>query len=277
MNPVTYASPTISSWLVGMVYGVMLLASSPALAEPVPVRHVEGSIHGFLALRSAEGKLLASGDLMQVVHGDRAVSRLVFRFRDGSIDDETSVFSLRKNFRLISDHHIQKGPVFPKPMDVTITTSTGQVTVRYRDKDQQKVETDHLDLPADLANGIMLDVIKNISPNGSETNLSYLATSPKPRIVKLRITAQGDDGFSVAGVPYKATRFNIKIELGGMAGMIAPLVGKQPTDINVWVDCGEAPAFVKLEGPLYLGGPVWGIEMTNPVWPRSMASSRRRK
>lgn len=260
-----------------MVCVVMLLAPRPVPAEMVSVRHTEGSIHGFLALGSAEGKILASGDLIQVVHGDRAVSRVVFRFKDGSIDDETSVFSLRKNFRLISDHHIQKGPAFPKPIDVTITTSTGQVTVRYRDKDQQKVETDHLDLPPDLANGILLDVIKNIAPTAGETKLSYVAVTPKPRIVKLVITAHGEDAFSVAGLPHKATRFNVKIELGGMAGMIAPLVGKQPADISVWVVCGEAPAFVKLEGPLYMGGPVWGIEMTSPVWPRSVASGSRRK
>jgi hypothetical protein len=51
--------------------------------------------------------------------------------------------------------------------------------------------------------------------------------------------------------------------------MIAPLVGKQPADTDVWVAGGEAPAFVKSEGPLYLGGPIWSIEMTSPVWRRA--------
>jgi hypothetical protein len=72
------------------------------------VRYREGSVHGFLALRTMEGKTLAAGDLIQVVRGDRVVSHLVFRFKDGSIDDETAVFTQSGNFRLISDHHIQK-------------------------------------------------------------------------------------------------------------------------------------------------------------------------
>jgi hypothetical protein len=34
---------------------------------------------------------------------------------------------------------------------------------------------------------------------------------------------------------------------------------------------GEAPAFVKSEGPLYLGGPTWRIELASSVWPRVSA------
>jgi len=44
--------------------------------------------------------------------------RTIFTFKDGSVDDETTVFSQRHTFRLISYHHIQKGPSFPHPMDL---------------------------------------------------------------------------------------------------------------------------------------------------------------
>jgi hypothetical protein len=64
-----------------------------AQAEVIPVRHVEGTIHGFLELRSEDGRVLASGDIVQVVHGDRVTSHTLFNFKDGSIDDETTVFS----------------------------------------------------------------------------------------------------------------------------------------------------------------------------------------
>jgi len=59
----------------------------------------------------------------------------------------------------------------------------------------------------------------------------------------------------------------VKVEIGGIAGMFAPLLGKQPADTNIWVAFGEAPAFVRSEGPLSLGGPIWSIETTTPVWP----------
>jgi hypothetical protein len=138
-----------------------LLQPVPVSGEPIPVRYPEGTTHGFLAVRTLEGKLLASGELTEVLHGDQVVSHLVFRFKDGSVDDETAVFSQRGTFRLISDHHIQKGPSFPHPTNVFIDASTGQVTVRYQDKDREKVDTEHLDLPADLANGIILMLLRN--------------------------------------------------------------------------------------------------------------------
>jgi hypothetical protein len=66
-----------------------------------------------------------------------------------------------------------------------------------------------------------------------------------------------------------AIHYVIKVEIGGIAGLIAPLLGKQPPDIHVWILGGEAPAFVKMEGPLFYGGAIWRIELASPVWPHS--------
>jgi hypothetical protein len=95
-----------------------------------------------------------------------------------------------------------------------------------------------------------------------------IVATPKPRLVKLAISPQGEEGFELAGSPRKATDFVIKIELGGVTGLVAPLIGKKPPDIHVWIIGGTAPAFVKEEGPFYLGGPNWNIQLTSPVWPR---------
>jgi hypothetical protein len=86
--------------------------------------------------------------------------------------------------------------------------------------------------------------------------VSFVAAAPKPRIVKLVIAPQGDDSFSFAGSVRKATHFVVKVEIGGIAGLVAPLVGKQPADTHVWILGGKAPAFVKSEGPLCAGGPI---------------------
>jgi hypothetical protein len=249
-----------------------LLQPGPMSAESIPVRYPEGTTHGFLALRSLEGKLLATGDLIEVIHGNQVVSHLVFRFKNGSVDDDTTVFSQRGTFRLIRDHHIQKGPSFPHPTNVLINAATGQVTVRYQDKDREKVTTDHLDLPPDLANGILLVLLKNILPDTKETKVSYVGAAPKPRLVHLSIMPHGQETFSVAGARHKATRFAVKVEIGGIAGMIAPLIGKQPSDTNVWVVHEGAPAFVRADEALYLGGPIWSIQMTGPEWGRAAYS-----
>ena len=71
----------------------------------------------------------------------------------------------------------------------------------------------------------------------------------------------------MAGSTRRATHYVVKAEIGGLAGLLAPLVGKQPPDTHVWILEGPAPAFVKSEGPLFYGGPLWRIELTSPVWP----------
>ena len=238
-------------------------------AETVAVHHTEGLVHGFLVLRNLQGELLADGDLVQVAHGDRVTNHLVFHFKDGSIHDETTVFSQRRNFQLISDHLIQKGPAFQHPMDVSIDAHTGQVTVRYQDGDgNEKTLSKHLDLPPDVSNGMVFTLLKDIAPSVPSTTLSMVIATPKPRVVKLLISAQGKDAFTVGFTRRTATHYVVKIQLGGIAGLVAPLVGKQPPDTNVWILEGEAPAFVRSEGPLFEGGPVWRIELASPVWPK---------
>jgi hypothetical protein len=262
----------VRSWSVTGLLLSATLFQPRALAEPIPVLHMQGTIHGFLVLRTMEGKMLAAGELTQVVERDRLVSNLIFHFKDGSVDDDTTVFSQTREFRLLSDHHVQKGPSFPHPMDVSINASTGQVTVRSRDGGKEKIEEDHLDVPPDLANGLLLTLLQNLRPGSAETKVSYVAATPKPRLVKLAITPEGEETFRTAGARHKATRYTVKVELGGLAGVAAPLMGKQPKDIHIWILGGKAPAFVRMEGQLYQGGPVWRIELTSPVWQKSQYS-----
>jgi hypothetical protein len=263
----------IRSWsLTALLLSAVLLQPAAVQAESVPVRHIEGTVHGFLVLRTMDGKTIAAGDLIQVVRGDRLVSNLTFHFKDGSVDDETTVFSQKHDFQLISDHHIQKGPSFPHPMDVSIDASTGEVTVRSSEDGKEKVETNHLDLQPDLANGLLLDLLKNIRTDAPETKVSYVAATPKPRLVKLSIKPEGEETFSVAGDQHRATRYDVKVELGGVAGVVAPVLGKEPKDTRVWILGGKAPAFVRMEGQFYEGGPIWKIEPISPVWKETQHS-----
>jgi hypothetical protein len=244
------------------------LCSQAVGGEPVAVRHREGVVHGFLVLRTIDGVALADGDLIQTARGNRITARLVFRFRDGSVHDETAVFTQGKQFRLVSHHLVQKGPTFPQPLDLAIDTATGQVVVRYSDDGEQKTESEHLDLPLDLANGLILTLLKNVTSDSHPKSFSFVAATPKPRLVKLEISAADREQFSTGRLRRTATHYILKVDIGGLSGVLAPLLGKQPPDSHVWILGGEAPAFVKSEQPLFLGGPVWRIELVSPVWSR---------
>ena len=238
----------------------------PLTAEQVPVRHTEGLMHGFLALRTLDGKRLADGEMTQIAEGDRVTSRLIFRFKDGSVYDDTTVFSQRGAFRLLSDHLVQRGPSFKQPMETSLDASSGQITVRYKDQDgQEKTVKEQRDLPPDVANGLLFTLVKHIQPNVPQTTVSMVATTPKPRVVKLEILPEGEKAIASGNTPHKTVRYVVKVKIGGVAGLVAPLLGKQPPDTHVWVLTGNAPAFVKLEGPLYAGGPIWRIELATPA------------
>jgi hypothetical protein len=80
------------------------------------------------------------------------------------------------------------------------------------------------------------------------------------------ISSEGEEPFSGGGLAHNATRYVVKVDIGGIAGVVAPFLGKQPEDTHIWILGGDAPSFVKLEGPLYLGGPIWRIELATPNW-----------
>src|ERR1700760_278251 len=143
-----------------------------ASADPVPVRFKQGSGHIFLLLRGEDGKTLAAGESFQTVKGSRVTTRTTFHFRDGSLDDETTVFDQGRVFRLLSDHRIQKGPAFPHPMEMQLDAQNGRVT--FHDLEKDKTTSEVLTLPGDVANGIVTQVLQNISQDTSETRVSYV-------------------------------------------------------------------------------------------------------
>jgi hypothetical protein len=174
-------------------------------------------------------------------------------------------------FRLLTYKLVQKGPAFKTQETLSLDTSTGKVSVLYTDKDgKEKSIADQLSLLPDLANGIISVLLSDIDPK-VETILSMLVSTPKPRLVKLKISAVGQDAYSVAGIGARATHYVVKIDIGGVTGVVAKVVGKQPPPIDFWVATGNAPNFLRSEGPLYEDGPVWRIELASPTWPKSQS------
>lgn len=242
----------------------ILLLPNALLAEQIPVRFTEGAAHGFLQLRGPDGKIIADGDFTQSVRNDRVTDHLVFRFADGSLQEETTIFSQRGHFQLISTHLVQKGPSFPNSADTLLDAASGQITGHVLDNGKDTVLRKRLALPPDIANGMMLTLAKNISPKATETTVSVVARGAKPKLVKLLISPEATETFSLGTISYKAVRYVVKVKIEGAAGVVAPLVGKQPPDFHIWVTEGEAPAFLGSEGPFYEDGPIWRIELATP-------------
>jgi hypothetical protein len=213
----------------------VLLARVDGRPDGITTRHKEGPVRGFLVLRTEDGKIAGAGEMVQTERPDRMVTRLTFHFRDGSLYDETTEFTQRGSFRLLSDHLVQKGPSFKLQIDAFLDASSGRFVARYQGKDdRQKELTEHLDVPTDVANGLVWTLVKNIDTETPETTVSMIAASPKPRLIKLRLIQQGRAVFSVAGSPHKTIHFIV---------------------------------------PLFDGGPIWRIELASPVGPEEAKRS----
>ena len=248
----------VSSTLAALLASFTLLAACPAWAQPVAVRYTEGVTRGFPVLRALSGEKLAQGEFVQVPRGRRTVeSRLIFRFRDGSVYDERVVFSQHDVFTLLRYHIVQRGPSFPETLEASIDRASGRYDVRYRGDEDSPEETlaGDVSLPPDVYNGLLSTLMKNL-PAGDSRIVQIVAFTPRPRLVKMLLTPAAEDPLKVNDAAVLTTRFLIRPQLGLFASL---LVADIP-DVKIWIAGGEAPAFLRFEGPLYFMGPIWRID-----------------
>lgn len=242
---------------------------TPLSAETIPVRHLEGISHGFLVLRDRTGKAIAYGDMKQDIRHGRVTSSLTFHFLDGSLYDDSTIYTEHGVFRVVSDHVIEKGPTFKQPMESWVDAKTGEYRAIATDKGKESSITQKLKMPADLANGIIYVILKNIDPKAASTTVSMLVGTPKPRIVKLIISPQSERGFAVGDLHRMAIHYVVKFDLGGVAGVVAPIIGRQPANTEIWIGSDDIPTFLMWKGQLFEDGPIWTIELINARWESS--------
>ena len=250
-----------------LVLLTVLLGPRPLAAAPVLVRFVEGATHGFLVLRTVDGVLIASGDLLQVGRGGGVESRMVFHFKDGSLFDETVVFTQQHVFAMQSYRLVQRGPVFAEDTEISLErTGKYRVKTKARKDGREEVLDGTLELPPDVYNGMVLTVAKNL-PKGASETVHLVAFMPMPRLIQLELTPKGEHKVLIGELAKTAVQYVFKPQLGIWLSLFATVLGRMPPDYRAWIITDEVPAFARFEGPLYTTGPVWRIELTSPRWP----------
>lgn len=230
------------------------------------MRFPEGPAHGFLTLSdAASGETLAHGELIQWLEKRVVASRLVIRFDDGSLYDETVRFTQRPAFRITSYELTQKGPAFDEDQRVTFDAS-GRYAVRQRKHgEDEKRASGTTEIPEDVSNGLTSVLAKNL-PKGASARAHLLTFRPEPLLLDLTITPQGRDPYWVGSARVEATRFVVEPEVPGVKGVLATIVGKEPPIVRMWIAPEPAPVLVRFEGALFVDGPEWRIELSAPRW-----------
>jgi hypothetical protein len=238
-------------------------------AAPVAVRAPESTVQSYLVLRDEARKPIALGEYKQRPKAGAIEVHLTFKFKDGSVHDETAVFSQRGVFTLARYALHQRGASFPTTLDGSLDAATGRYLVKYRKpgKDED-TEEGHLELPPDVYPSVMqITIVKHLAKDASET-VHTVAFTPKPRVLKLVIQPSSSVPFFVEGAKKTSREYELKPELGPLLGVLAEIAGKSPPTYHVWMLREDVSAFLAAAGPLYVGGPVWRIELTSPRWTR---------
>jgi hypothetical protein len=123
------------------------------------------------------------------------------------------------------------------------------------------VESGPMEMPADVANGLAILLVQNVARDVGPFQVSLVAPVGKGRLVKLAIAPDGEQPFYVAGRTRKATIFRVHVDLGGIVGVVAPVIGKEPKDTMIWLLEGDVPALVRVQAQMFAGGPMVSVEL----------------
>src|SRR2546430_16932964 len=105
------------------ILGVAAFSTRPPKRDVptgVAVRYAEGTVHGFLELRTADGAPLAGGDLLQVPTDRGVESRMIFRFAVSSQFEEPVSFTQHGVFAMRSYLLVQGVPALRSDLSVTL-------------------------------------------------------------------------------------------------------------------------------------------------------------
>jgi len=91
--------------------------------------------------------------------------------------------------------------------------------------------------------------------------------TPEPRLIQLELLTEGEEKVNIADTLKTATKYVLKPQLGVWLKFFAKLTGQMPPDYHAWIIQEEVPAFLRIDGPLFTGGPIWRIESSFPRWP----------
>jgi hypothetical protein len=249
-----------------VAFALLTATATGALGAPVAVRTPEVPVYGTLSLSMPGGEALARGEISQTVQRDRVESRLTFWFKDGSLLDEVVSFTQDRVFRLISYRMVQRGRAFPQDIEIAFDRDRGRYAVRTRAKpgDSEERLEGAVEMPADLCNGMAWIITRHL--DGANAECRMLAFAPRPRLLRMEFVHEGTDSFWPGATAREASRYLVKIEVTGLLGVAAALIGREPPDLRYWIARQPVPTFLRFEGAFFLNGPVWRVELAPARW-----------
>jgi hypothetical protein len=253
---------------------VLVLGAGPVLADeggPVRPHQVLGTLHGFPSMSDTSGQVIADGELTQERSGDRVRVRIRWAFGDGREGEERDEFQVDKTLaqRRFSWVETRKETELRR-FEVDFLAGTA-VAVTRNEKGEMERDESKLELPAGRSfagYGTALAVSDLSLGPGGATELNFVAFTPKPRTVTLKVTRDQEEPFSVAGRSIPVDRYTLHAEIPFPASIFV-----SARDAHLWFTHTPPPALVRAEQNLAAkDDPVVVIDVT----PRGPAHRARK-
>ena len=217
-----------------------LVLAAPA---PVPVRFPPGTLHGFPSLSDRAGNVIADGELAQTLEGGTLRVRLRWSFRDGKVAVEEDEFEVGAHLvqRRFSWTEARDG-IEQRRFEADLAAHRAVATRLGQDG---KVRRDEARLEASPGGafagyGTALAVSQLGLGPGAEADLGYVAFTPKPRIVPLRVRREGEEEIVAAGRAIPCDRYTLHPEVGWLGQLVA-----HPRDAHMWFTHASPPSLLR--------------------------------
>jgi hypothetical protein len=121
---------------------------------------------------------------------------------------------------------VQRGPSFTEDIEISLERATGKyrVKTRARKDGQEKMIEGTIELPADVYNGMILTVVKDL-PKGTSETVHYVAFTPAPKLIQIELSPAGEQKVMVGQLPKTAVHYVLKPQLGAWLTFFATVLG----------------------------------------------------
>jgi hypothetical protein len=229
--------------------------------QPVKPRHVFGTLHGFPSLSDATGQVIADGELTQERVGDKLRVRIRWAFADGREVEERDEFQVEKILAQTRFSWVEtRKETELRRFEIDFSAGTASSLTR-NDKGEVQREESKMELHAGRSfagYGTAL-AVGELSPGlGEEARITFVAFTPKPHDVTLKITREQMERLSLAGRSIPTDRYTLHAEIPFPANVFV-----SAKDAHLWFTHSAPPALVRAEQNLIAkDDPVVVIDVT---------------
>jgi hypothetical protein len=249
------SSAIVAMFALVLSGGPLSAAAGRESGDPIGLKWTEGDVAGMTPILSPDGsKTIGFIEYHQNRRGDRLFATRVARFSDGSSDEDSVEARVGKTLEALRGRSIIRDKKGTPIVDITIDVRAGRITGFSGVGKDRETYDETVELPPGTYWGpLIFIVVKNFEQNSTDGRLVFrtVAPTPKPRVIDLELTREGETVVTRPGGQLDVVRFSMKPTINFL---IDPIVQRIAPETRFFVKPGKPPALARYEGPRNYAG-----------------------